>query len=283
MPCHFITDQPYGKSYMSGPHYVEPRRHHTYFEASFPPPNTSFRPIQTGTRTHTSPARIPQYSHPSHKNDPKKAAIKHVHFDLPDSRQSTVKIAIEQRQQDMQQQRLEERERNERPALYRQPTPLPQKREGHTSRPPYPSPPYNHNTYQQHHQHHHYHQQQQPYNTTPTLPPSRPTIYIISYSTDITRTESAATTLLASQVPHRTPPIRHLYTIDARNMQPPSPFLCARYSGIAPLIQDIVMQDVAAQKAVQTAVSELLLRFGSEGGAMECKSCTRNQCLMLLN
>ncbi|EUC42553.1 hypothetical protein COCMIDRAFT_28835 [Bipolaris oryzae ATCC 44560] len=244
---------------MSKPHYVESHRHYSYFEASFPPPNTSFRPIQTRTWTHNSPARIPQYNHPSHKNDPRKAAIKHVHFDLPGSRQNTVKIAIEQSQQDMQQQNPKQQERTERPPLYRQPTPLPQKLKDHALRPCYPSPPYNHTTHQ--HQHHHQHQLQQINNTTSTILP--PTIYIISYSTDLTRTESATTTLLASQVPHRTPPIRHLYTIDARNIQPPSPSLCARYSGLAPLIQDIVMQDVCAQNAVRTAVRELLLGFGS--------------------
>ncbi|XP_014558539.1 hypothetical protein COCVIDRAFT_94210, partial [Bipolaris victoriae FI3] len=257
---HSITAQPYGTNYMSRPHYVESHRHYSYFEASFPPPNTSFRPIQTRTWTHTSPARIPQYNYPPYKNGSKKAAVKHVHFDLPDSRQSTVKIAIEQRQQDMQLQTPKQQERNERPALYRQPTPLPHRHEQHTSRPSYPPPPYNHPNHQQYHQHHH----QQFNNTLPiTLPHPRPTIYIISYSTAITRTESATLSLLASQVPLRHPPIPHLYTIDARNIQPPSPSLCARYSGLAPLIQDIVMQDLAAQKAVETAVGELLLRFGN--------------------
>ncbi|EDU44715.1 conserved hypothetical protein [Pyrenophora tritici-repentis Pt-1C-BFP] len=109
--------------------------------------------------------------------------------------------------------------------------------------------------------------------------PTYPTVYIITYGTSVLpspSSEISISTLLASQVPARTPPIPHLYTIDARTMQPPNPSLCATYSGISPLIQDVVMQDPAARKAAREAV-ETLLAFGErrgrgrrgEGGGME--------------
>ncbi|KAL7770998.1 hypothetical protein CFE70_000938 [Pyrenophora teres f. teres 0-1] len=95
-----------------------------------------------------------------------------------------------------------------------------------------------------------------------------PTVYIITYGTSLLPSPSSETsisTLLASQVPSRTPPIPHLYTIDARTIQPPNPSLCATYSGISPLIQDVVMQDPAARKAAREAV-ETLLAFGERRG-----------------
>ncbi|KAL6167389.1 hypothetical protein ACJQWK_06822 [Exserohilum turcicum] len=129
--------------------------------------------------------------------------------------------------------------------------------------------------------HHHHHTRQKHNTTPPTLsypltippplslaPPARPTVYIITYSTDLIRSETSAISLLASQVPRRDPRIPHLYTIDARNMQPPSAALCERYSGISPLIQDIVMQDACARRAASTAVRELL-RFGDEENRRE--------------
>ncbi|KAF1942435.1 hypothetical protein EJ02DRAFT_511711 [Clathrospora elynae] len=97
----------------------------------------------------------------------------------------------------------------------------------------------------------------------------QPTIYIITFAASLTYDNEAATNaLLSSQVPLRTPPIQHLYTIDARSMQPPSATLCAQYSGISPLIQDVVMQDKGAKRAVERAVWELL-RFGQEQGFKE--------------
>lgn len=104
------------------------------------------------------------------------------------------------------------------------------------------------------------------------FPPTLPTIYILSYSTDILRsTKSSLTALLASQLPLRNPPIPHLYTIDARPFTPPAAHICAAYSGIATLVQDIVLRDRAAAKAVKSAVQELVelwfcqQREGKEG------------------
>ncbi|KAF1831717.1 hypothetical protein BDW02DRAFT_581849 [Decorospora gaudefroyi] len=102
-----------------------------------------------------------------------------------------------------------------------------------------------------------------PYPPLHNLPPTQPTIYIITYATTLLPSESSITHVLTTQVPHRHPPIPHLYTIDARNMQPPSPSICERYSGTSPLVQDIVMRDRAAREAAHKAVRELL-RFGEE-------------------
>ena len=97
--------------------------------------------------------------------------------------------------------------------------------------------------------------------------PTLPTIYIITYGTSIftNRSETTISALLSSQIPLRHPPIPHLYTIDARNMTPPNPTLCATYSGISHLIQDIVMQDPGARKAAREAV-DTLLAFGEREG-----------------
>jgi hypothetical protein len=96
----------------------------------------------------------------------------------------------------------------------------------------------------------------------PSPAPPQPTIYIVTFSTDITPNRSRPVkSLLASQLPSRSPPIPHLYTIDASRMTPPSARLCSHYSGISPIIQDVVMQDRAARRAVKDAVQELL-EFG---------------------
>ena len=101
------------------------------------------------------------------------------------------------------------------------------------------------------------------------LPPT-PTVYIITFATDLTPTESSRAFLLHSQLPHRTPPIPHLYTIDARTVRPPSPAMCREYSGVSPRIQDIVMEDEQARYAARKAV-ERVVRFGEaqRAGASE--------------
>ncbi len=88
--------------------------------------------------------------------------------------------------------------------------------------------------------------------------PSQPTIYIITYSSTLLPTLSSFNTLLATQIPLRNPPIRHLYTINASTIAPPSSALCARYSGISPVLQAAVMRNPAARVAVHCAVVELL-------------------------
>ncbi|RMZ71992.1 hypothetical protein GMOD_00006979 [Pyrenophora seminiperda CCB06] len=115
-----------------------------------------------------------------------------------------------------------------------------------------------------------------PHPSLPTTFPSRPTqqplptlptVYIITYGASLlpSSNETAFSALLTSQIPLRHPPIPHLYTIDARTMTPPSPALCKEYSGISPLIQDIVMRDPGARRAARDAV-EVLVGLG-EGRA----------------
>jgi hypothetical protein len=93
--------------------------------------------------------------------------------------------------------------------------------------------------------------------------PTIPTVYIITFATDLTPNERSISALLSSQLPLRTPPIPHLYTIDARNVRPPSVSLCREYSGISRVIQDVVMQDSEARRAARRAVDGVLA-FGEE-------------------
>ncbi|KAH7080688.1 hypothetical protein FB567DRAFT_551495 [Paraphoma chrysanthemicola] len=109
----------------------------------------------------------------------------------------------------------------------------------------------------------------------PQLDTLQPTIYIVTFSTDaVPNTSRNVSALLASQIPHRNPPIPHLYTIDARNITPPSAHHCEKYSGISPVIQAVMLNDRAAYKAIKTAMRELL-DFGARerakgpGGKME--------------
>tara|TARA_R110002003_G_scaffold63_12_gene5877 strand:- start:5038 stop:5631 length:594 start_codon:yes stop_codon:yes gene_type:complete len=96
------------------------------------------------------------------------------------------------------------------------------------------------------------------------LEPVQPTIYIVTFSTDaVPNTARNVLTLLDTQIPRREPPIPHLYTIDARSITAPSARQCEKYSGISPLIQDVVMSDRRARKAVKTTVRELL-DFGAK-------------------
>jgi hypothetical protein len=91
------------------------------------------------------------------------------------------------------------------------------------------------------------------------LPVTQPTIYIVTFATDHRPNRpSNVQRLLETQIPHRDPPIPHLHTIDARPFTPPSPALCLQYSGISPVIQDIVLSDRHARNAVKHAISDLL-------------------------
>ncbi|KAF2134391.1 hypothetical protein P153DRAFT_380202 [Dothidotthia symphoricarpi CBS 119687] len=87
---------------------------------------------------------------------------------------------------------------------------------------------------------------------------SQPTIYIVTFSNVQTPTLQALNHLLTDHLPHRDPPIPHLYTIDASNMTPPPSQICAAYSGLSPVVQEYVMQDARAREAVRRAVKELL-------------------------
>jgi len=55
-----------------------------------------------------------------------------------------------------------------------------------------------------------------------------------------------------------------LYTVDACGFVPPGPALCREFSGISPVVQDVVMRDRQARKAVGESVQDLL-RCGQRG------------------
>ncbi|USP80086.1 hypothetical protein yc1106_07360 [Curvularia clavata] len=227
---------------MSRPHYSEARYPNPYDEASFPAPSSPAKPVQTVIWKHIRLVQPPQQDCIPRTRNPKVVASKHVHFDLPPYRPSTTRTTrITTEEMDMQRLRREEKEML-RPLPRQHMTPS-QGHQDHIPRTLYPS-------------------------MRPIPKPNRPTIYIITFAADLIRSESSTTALLASQVPQRHPPIPHLYTIDARNMRPPPPAMCDRYSGISPVLQEVVMQDSGARMAVRKAVKELL-RFGDREKSKE--------------
>lgn len=116
----------------------------------------------------------------------------------------------------------------------------------------------------------------------PTQTPDLPTIYILTFATDTyPLTPQTINYLLATQLPHRQtqhsthtpplptpPPIPHLYTLPCHSFPPPPTPLLPLYSGLTPLIQDIVLSHPPARRAVQIAIKRLL----DEGrrGVREC-------------
>jgi hypothetical protein len=101
----------------------------------------------------------------------------------------------------------------------------------------------------------------------PKLLLNTPTIYILTFSTDLTP-PSSLLTLLHTHLPPRNPPIPFLYTIDARDFLVPHPRLCREYSGLAAQVQEVVLGDVRARAAVERAVGELV-GFVRECGGSE--------------
>jgi hypothetical protein len=285
---HNLAARFYDTTYMSRPYsYTEPRHYNSYYETSYTRPSTSHRPVQTETWRHVRPAGAPQSERTPRNSSFKNTASRHVHFDLPPAQGSssrTIRVAEEERPRDRDRERtrVKERERDrDQESRYYIPSKPPSRHE------PEERMPRKHHSYTSTYEHDsHIHRERYHRTSSPprnSLPrsnstytrippphqpqsqppiPSRPTVYIITYATDIVHNESSVATLLASQVPRRHPPIPHLYTIDARDMRPPSASLCAQYSGISPLIQDMVMEDGEARRAARTAVKELL-RFGA--------------------
>jgi hypothetical protein len=92
-----------------------------------------------------------------------------------------------------------------------------------------------------------------------------PTIYIVTFSTDLTPTTRAFAAVLNAHLPTRQPPIPLLYTIDARSFVVPAPHLCTSYSGVAEPVQDAVLEDSRAREEIGVAVEELF-RFVDAGG-----------------
>ncbi|KAK7180906.1 hypothetical protein DPSP01_000624 [Paraphaeosphaeria sporulosa] len=91
--------------------------------------------------------------------------------------------------------------------------------------------------------------------TPPSPSASHPTIWIVTYAHSLANTPAVVNKILASQLPHAT---LHLYTIHAYNMTPPPVQICDAYSGISPIVQDYVMRDPHARKAVDDAIHNIL-------------------------
>jgi hypothetical protein len=110
-----------------------------------------------------------------------------------------------------------------------------------------------------------------------------PTVYIVTFATDYTRnTPRNVERLVRSQIPQRSVPIPHLCkpplhthlpypsdkqanrlvngtdTIDATSYPPPHIPLCEKYSGISPLIQEVVLRDSRVRGVVRGAVHDLV-------------------------
>lgn len=93
-------------------------------------------------------------------------------------------------------------------------------------------------------------------------PPSVPTIYLLSFSTDRTPTTRAFAALLNE---HLLPHIPLRYTIDARSFLVPPTRICETYSGVAGIVQGEVLRDSRARAEIDHAVGELT-SFVRQGG-----------------
>jgi RNase adaptor protein for sRNA GlmZ degradation len=70
----------------------------------------------------------------------------------------------------------------------------------------------------------------------------------------MTSDNADADAILADNLPRGT---AHLYTIPAYKFEPPPADICDLYSGVSPIVQDYVMRDSRARKAVRNAVEDL--------------------------
>jgi hypothetical protein len=86
----------------------------------------------------------------------------------------------------------------------------------------------------------------------------RPTVYIISFSTDLTPHTRALARLLALHLPVRDAPIPHVCTVDATAMAVPPADVCAAYSGVSRLVQECVMLNPRAREHTRRAVQEVM-------------------------
>jgi hypothetical protein len=94
--------------------------------------------------------------------------------------------------------------------------------------------------------------------TTVLAKATHPTIHILTFARQSAPHTADAEDIITNNLPPGTP---HLYTIRAYNFAPPPAHLCAVYSGASSIIQDYVMRDPQARKAVRSAVHDLL-EFG---------------------
>jgi hypothetical protein len=86
----------------------------------------------------------------------------------------------------------------------------------------------------------------------------RPTVYIVSFSTDLTPHTRALARLLALHLPVRDAPIPHVCTVDATTMAVPPADVCAAYSGVSRLVQECVMLDPRAREHTRRAVQDVM-------------------------
>jgi predicted protein tyrosine phosphatase len=272
---HHLTARSYDTRYMYRSPYTVPTStpaRTTEFQARPPIYHAhtaaSREPVQTETWQDARP-RLPR------RSSLKKTVGRHVHFDLPGSNSGSRRREEDARERDKERDRERERER-ERTISRQTRSQLPRSRSSHQ---PEKMAHAQTSTYEYEYDSSRHEERYRTYaskrpsyahdrietrlTSTPqplfqSLVPIQPTIYIITYAADTMRSKTAITSLLSSQVPLRSPLIPHLYTIDARSMTPPPPHLCAMYSGVSPLIQDVVMRDPAAAAAAKNAVRELL-------------------------
>jgi hypothetical protein len=99
----------------------------------------------------------------------------------------------------------------------------------------------------------------------------RPTVYIVSFSTDLTPHTRALARLLALHLPVRDAPIPHVCTVDATAMEVPPADVCAAYSGVSRLVQECVMLDPRAREHTRRAVQDAERGCGRNRGSCECR------------
>lgn len=99
---------------------------------------------------------------------------------------------------------------------------------------------------------------------------SRPTIYLLSFSTDRTPTSRAFAALLNTHLPLRIP---LLYTIDARGFLVPPRIICENYSGVTDVVQHEVLRDAKARNEIDHAVDDLTSFVMHGGGETSVAVC----------
>lgn len=86
-------------------------------------------------------------------------------------------------------------------------------------------------------------------------PTPMPAIYLLTFSTDRVPAARAFNTLINE---HLAPQVELLYTIDARRFLVPPPRICRKYSGVADVVQDQLLEDSRACKVIDRAVYDLV-------------------------
>lgn len=108
---------------------------------------------------------------------------------------------------------------------------------------------------QRHPSHHELRLKTVPPGPAPAPKDAQRTIWILTFAHSIANTPAAVHRVLCAELP---PATAHLYTIRAYDFVPPPAHICDSYSGVSTIVQDYVMRDVRARKAVDEAIHNIV-------------------------